>query len=71
MFYFCFLGGRGGGVCCLGGARGLFFVVKAGAVFILCYLGGDVLLFGRGARLFLLFGRGREFTHLPACLAGF
>ena len=68
---------------CLGAGRVYFFAVWAGGVFFLGCLGRDVfvfLLFGRGACLFfLLFGRGacffcclgggREFTHLPVCLA--
>ena len=55
-FIFCFLAGGGEG-------RVLLFAVWAGCVFPFSCL-------GRGVFLFLLFGRGREFTHLPACLPG-
>ena len=65
---FCYLGGE---VvlyfCCLGGlfarVRVLFFWLFGRAIWA-GYLGGVVVIF------FTLFGRGREFTHLPACLAG-
>ena len=65
------LGGGGGGAgaacfmfCCLGGGRVLSFAVGAGDVlYFFAVWAGPYLLF-------LLFGRGREFTHLQACLAG-
>ena len=62
-----------GRFCCLGFSGVIFFCCLGGGVFFF-------LLFGRGRVLFLLFGRGRvfffcclgagrEFTHLPVCLA--
>ena len=40
----------------------LFFSVWAGGIFFFCYLGG-------GHVFFCCLGGGREFTHLPVCLA--
>ena len=77
---FAVWGGRGRGgycfiFCCLGGGGMRFLLVAvwagpcftfdvwAGGVFCFCRLGGGVFVFWP-------FGRGREFTHLPACLAG-
>ena len=63
------------------GRGAFFFAVWAGGVFLLLF-GGRVnfvavwaegvfffLLFGRGACFFCCLGGGREFTHLPVCLA--
>ena len=41
----------------------IFSLLGQGACFIFAVWAGACLSF-------LLFGRGREFTHLPACLAG-
>ena len=81
--FFCCLGGWAClFFCCLGGGVFIFFAVWAGGVFFCCLGRGRVhfLLFGRWARFFLMFGQGacccfcclgggREFTHLPVCLA--
>ena len=50
--------------CCLGGVV-LFFLLfgRGGRVIFFGFLGGGAFLF------FGCLGRGREFTHLPVCLA--
>ena len=82
-FFAVWVGGRFF-FCCLGGGRVLFFAVWAGGrvLFFAVWAGGRVLFFAvwAGGVFFfavwagdvffcLLFGRGREFTHLPVCLA--
>ena len=55
--------------------RVLFFLLFGRGRVLFCCLGGGVfflLLFGPGACFFFFFcclGGGREFTHLPVCLA--
>ena len=63
--FFFFLG------CCLGGVR-ILFAARAGSIFFFAVCARVVfsfVLFGRGACFFCCLGGGREFTHLPVCLA--
>ena len=64
--------------CCLGGCRFFFLAVWAGACVCVCFFfffaaGGAFIVFAVWARgvffLFCCLGGGREFTHLPVCLA--
>ena len=62
-----------GRFCCLGFSGVIFFCCLGGGVFFFCCLGGGVFFFCcLGGGVFFCFyclGGGREFTHLPVCLA--
>ena len=76
MFYFLAVWAGGAFYLLLfGRGRVLLFAVWAvGVFYFFCCLGGGacfiVFRLGGCVCVFLLFGQGREFNHLPACLAG-
>ena len=76
VYVFCCLGGirfllfgPGGACffCCLGGGVLIFVAVRAGCMWFFCCL-GRVRVWAGGV-FFCCLGEGREFTHLPVCLA--
>ena len=85
MFHFVLFGRVGVFIfCCLGEGRFFFFAVWAGGLFFVllfgrermfffCCLGGSRFVFcclgGCVCFFFCCLGGGREFTHLPVCLA--